>query len=148
MPELLYKMKIRIKIWRPDAKLTFSLVPDANSSAASGDCTNAGHGNWTNSRPGEAQTDPAAVGFAASCPQMSEAWAGERRGASLCSATLPNHEECPQPHDALPGWEGLSRWERCCWSYSWTCPVLSLGQLSAVFLLSREDPCTQRRWVE
>lgn len=111
MTELPYKIKIKIQICRHDTKLTFFLVPDANPSTASGDCTNTGDGNWTNSRSGEAQTDPAAIGFAASCSQMSEAWASKRGGASLCSPTLSNHEECPQPHDTLSSWEGLSRWE-------------------------------------
>lgn len=85
-------------------------VPDANPSPTSGDRTDAGDGNWTHGRSGEAQTDPAAVGFAASCSQMSEARASQWRGAGLCPPALPNHEERPQPHDALSSWEGLSRW--------------------------------------
>lgn len=85
-------------------------VPDANPSPTSGDRTDAGDGDRTHGRSGEAQTDPAAVGFAASRSQVSEARASQRRGAGLCPPALPNHEERPQPHDALSSWEGLSRW--------------------------------------
>ena len=55
------------------------------------------------SRPGEAQADPAAAGPAASCTQVPATRAGQRGGAGLLPASLPHHEERPQPHDALPG---------------------------------------------
>lgn len=106
----LYKVKIRTAAHRHSAELSaFLSVPDANPSPASGNRPDAGHGHWAHSRPREAQTDPAAAGFAAPRSQVSAARAGQRRGARLRPPALPHHEERPQPHDALPGRQGLPR---------------------------------------
>ncbi len=101
-----WKSKMR-KVWHSDLRA----VPVA----AAGSVGRHGPRGWwrvsgPNGRPREAQTHSAAAGPVAPRTQVPAAGAGQWGGEGLHTAPLPHHEERPQPHDTLPGWQVLPGW--------------------------------------
>ncbi len=94
---------------KADSVTPWLVLSPAGAAGVGGDGGRSGRVGGPHSGPGEAQADPAAAGPAAPRPQVPAARAGQRRGAGLCAAPLQDHEECPQPHDPLPGRQILPR---------------------------------------
>lgn len=68
------------------------------------------NGVWsTDSRSRKAQTHSAATRSPLTCSQVSASRTGQWGGATVQPPTLPNHEECLEPHDTLSGWQILPR---------------------------------------
>lgn len=108
---MLTELSSQVKVVSVTPSVVDSPAAPAPAAAAGvgGDGGRSGRVGGPHGRPGEAQADPAAAGSAAARPQVPAARAGQRRGASLCAAPLQDHEERPEPHDALPGRQILPR---------------------------------------